>query len=96
MTSEQKKVVAFLEDLVHSRFTKEELDEKLSKFFDEKIEIENISQEKIDNEDSDELADFDWMFNSEKGETYGYFDIYMLPTREEGKWYVTEVGYEFD
>jgi hypothetical protein len=40
------------------------------------------------------------MFDSTKDETYGYFDIYMLPMRRQGfdgaTFYVTEVGYEFD
>lgn len=97
MTDIERGVVEFLESLVHNRFTEKELNEKLSKYFDETIEIYNASQGRIDSgEDSDELADFNWMFNSEKEDTYGYFDIYMLPTREDGVWYVTEIGYEFD
>ena len=40
------------------------------------------------------------MFNSEKEETYGYFDIYILKMRNVGydgaEFMVTEIGYEFE
>jgi hypothetical protein len=77
------------------------LNANLSKHFNETIRVENVSQGRIDSgESDDELTDWNLMFDSEKDETYGYFDIYMLPMRRAGfdgaTFYVTEVGYEFD
>lgn len=96
MTKKQKKVANFLERLVGERVTMEELNKGLSEIFKENIQVENVSQMGIDNGDNDQLPDFDLMFNSTKKKTYGYYDIYMLPTREEGVMYITEVAYEFD
>jgi hypothetical protein len=100
MNKKQKQIVAELESLVGQRFSMERLNETLSKMFNEKIEVENVSQSRIDNGEDDELFDFDLMFNSETEETYGYFDIYMLPMRNPGfdgsTMYITEIGYEFD
>ena len=80
-----------------SRVTEKELNEKLSEYVNEKVEVHNSSQARIDSgEDDDELADYNFMFNIEGEELYGYFDIYMLPTREKDVWYITEIGYEFD
>ena len=95
-------IMIFLENLVHQRFSEETLNTKLSEFFDRKIEICNVSQERMDyGEDDDELADYNLMFNIESGydSDSGYYDIYMLPMRRPG-WndadmYVTEVSYEF-
>ena len=40
------------------------------------------------------------MFNSENEETYGYFDIYILPMRRKdldgSDMYITEISYEFE
>jgi len=97
----KEEVVKFLENLVWSRFTEKELNEKLSTFFQEKVELFNTSQEREDNNDSDELADWNLMFNIFREDEYELFgDIYVLPTREvvdetDVKLYVTEIGYEF-
>jgi hypothetical protein len=101
MTPRKKEVVKFLESLVGQRFNLDTLNANLSKHFNETIRVENVSQGRIDSgESDDELTDWNLMFNSENQETYGYFDIYMLPMRRQGfdgaTFYVTEVGYEFD
>jgi len=101
MTPRKQQVVNFLESLVGQRFNTESLEAYLSEHFNETIQVENVSQGRIDSgEEDDELADWNLMFNSENQETYGYFDIYMLPMRRAGfdgaTFYVTEVSYEFD
>jgi len=101
MTPRKKEAVKFLEGLVGQRFNMDTLQAKLSEHFNETIQVENVSQERIDSgEDDDELVDWNLMFDSVKEETYGYFDIYFLPMRRAGfdgaTFYVTEVGYEFD
>jgi ASC-1-like (ASCH) protein len=100
LTDKQKKIVSELESLVGQRFSEERLNETLSKMFNEQIKVENVSQSRIDNGEEDDLADFNLMFNSEQEETYGYFDIYMLPMRKAGfdgsTMYITEISYEFE
>ena len=101
MTPRKQEVVKFLDSLVGQRFNTDTLEAKLSEHFNEKIEIYNATQGRIDSgEEDDELSDWNLMFDSDKDETYGYFDIYMLPMRRPGfdgaTFYVTEVGYEFD
>jgi hypothetical protein len=101
MTSRQKQVVEFLEGLVYGRESIESLNKKISEHFGEKIEVENVSQGRIDNGDEDdELTDWNLMFNSESEETFGYFDIYFLPMRRVGfdgsTMYITEISWEFE
>jgi hypothetical protein len=96
----QQETINFLESLVHSRFSLESLNKKLSDFFGEKVEVYNASQGRIDNgEDDDELADWNLMFGFESDELFVDGDIYFLPMRREGfdgaTMYITEVGYEF-
>ena len=95
MTAVQREVVKFLEDLVYERFNLETLNQKLSKYFGE-----NINAEFVDEENEAGLGDWNIMFNSEKEETYGYFDIYILKMRNVGydgaEFMVTEIGYEFE
>jgi len=93
-------IIEFLESLVHNRFSIESLNNKLSTFFGETIEVYNASQGRIDSgEDDDELSDWNLMFNFEEGADPVDVDIYFLPMRREGfdgaTIYVTEVGYEF-
>lgn len=103
-TPRQLEVIDFLEQLVHNRFSMETLNKKLSDFFGEPIELENNTQARLDSGDftcDDDLpADYNLMFNLEREDQYGYFDIYMLPMRREGfdgsTMYITEVAYEFD
>lgn len=96
MTKRQKKVVNFLEKLVGGRFNLETLNAELSEHFGEDIKADFVNE----NDESNELSDWNIMFDSEKEETYGYFDIYVLKLRRQGydgsEFYVTEVGYEFD
>ena len=96
----QQETINFLESLVHSRFSLESLNKKLSDFFGEKVEVYNASQGRIDNgEDDDELADWNLMFAIEHEELFVDADIYFLPMRREGfdgtTMYITEVGHEF-
>jgi len=94
-------VVKFLEDLVWNRFSLPQLNEKVSDFFQEKLELCNVSQENLQSGNDDELADWNLMFNvvrEDASELFG--DIYVLPTRElddedNVRYYITEVGYEF-
>lgn len=96
MTPRHKQVVKFLEGLVGQRFNLDTLNEKLSKHFGEKIKCEFVNE----NDDTNELVDWNIMFNCESSDTYGYFDIYVLKMRRPGfdgsDFYVTEVGYEFE
>ena len=91
-TPRQLEVIDFLEQLIHNRFSMESLNKKLSDFFGEPIEVKEAN--------SEDLADFNLMFNLEREDQYGYFDIYMLPMRREGfdgsTMYITEIAYEFD
>lgn len=103
-TPRQLEVIAFLEQLVHRRFSEERLNKVLSMFFGEEIEVENNTQDRIDALDfdceEDLPSDFNLMFATRKEEQYGDFDIYMLPMRREGfdgsTMYITEVSYEFE
>lgn len=91
-TPRQLEVIDFLEQLVHNRFSIESLNKKLSDFFGEPIEVEEAN--------SEDLADYNLMFNLEREDQYGYFDIYMLPMRRTGfdgsTMYITEIAYEFE
>lgn len=91
-TPRQQEVIDFLEQLVHNRFSLESLNKKLSDFFEEPIEVVFAEEDVI-------LSDYNLMFNLEREDQYGYFDIYMLPMLREGfdgsTMYITEVGYEF-
>ena len=93
---EKHEIIFFLESLVGKRFNLETLNEKLSEAFDEDIECSIVNEDDEDNE----LTDWNIMFNSTKDETYGYFDIYVLKMRRPGfdgsRFYVTEIGYEFE
>lgn len=102
LSEQHQSVVDFLEKLVHQRFSIETLNKKLSEFFEEKIEVYNASQGRIDSGDEDdELSDWNLMFNIKgfSNPKTGDYDIYMLPMRIEGfdgaTMYITEIGYEF-
>lgn len=96
-TQRQLEVIDFLDKLVHNRFSMESLNKKLSDFFGEPIEVVEAN---LDDDDYNDLSDYNLMFNLEREDQYGYFDIYMLPMRREGfdgsTMYITEVAYEFD
>ena len=95
LTQKQKEIADFLESLVNQRFNMKTLTENLSKAFDEKIEAEIVNED----DETNTITDWNIMFNSEKEDTFGYFDIYMLKMRNDNldgsNFYVTEVGYEF-
>lgn len=95
-------IINFLEDLVHSRFTEEELNKRLSAYFGTDIKVYNSSQSRLDSgEEDDELGDWNLMFtsfvNGVEDESCNPVDgdIYILPMRRDGMMYITEVGYEF-
>lgn len=93
-TEKQQEIINFLEGLVHKRFSITDLNKLLSNTFDEKINLTNLTKELKSIGEVDISADINFIFESERGTTYGWFDIYMLPTRED-KMYITEVAYEF-
>ncbi len=94
-TKTQKEVIDELEDLVGKRFNLKTLNEVLAEIFNE-----DIKAEFVDNANERQLTDWNIMFNSEKEETYGYFDIYVLKHRVKGfdgtDFYITEIGFEFE
>lgn len=94
LTGEKARVVIELEKLVGKRFSEESLSKAVSNIFNEDITVDDCTN--FDNEP----IDYNYMFNSEKDETYGYFDIYVLKMINEGFdgsiLYVTEIGYEFE
>jgi len=97
---ERQEVISFLEGLVGQRFSMQSLNDKLEKVFIQKVELQNTSLLREQENDDDDLADYNLMFNIEDGsEQSGFFDIYMLPMRRKGfdgaDMYITEVGYEF-
>jgi hypothetical protein len=97
---ERQEIISFLEGLVGQRFNMQSLNDKLEKVFNQKVELQNTSLLREQENDDDDLADYNLMFNIEDGsEQSGFFDIYMLPMRRKGfdgaDMYVTEVGYEF-
>jgi hypothetical protein len=97
---ERQEVISFLEGLVGQRFSMQSLNDKLEKVFTQKVELQNTSLLREQENDDDDLADYNLMFNIEDGsEQSGFFDIYMLPMRRKGfdgaDMYITEVGYEF-
>ena len=97
---ERQEVISFLEGLVGQRFSMQSLNDKLEKVFNQKVELQNTSLLREQENDDDDLADYNLMFNIEDGsEQSGFFDIYMLPMRRKGfdgaDMYITEVGYEF-
>ncbi len=96
----RQEVISFLEGLVGQRFNMQSLNDKLEKVFKQKVELQNTSLLREQENDDDDLADYNLMFNIEDGsEQSGFFDIYMLPMRRKGfdgaDMYITEVGYEF-
>jgi len=96
----EKEIISFLEGLVGQRFSMQSLNDKLERVFNQKVELQNTSLLREQEQDDDDLADYNLMFNIEDGsEQSGYFDIYMLPMRRKGfdgaDMYITEVGYEF-
>ena len=92
MTDQQSQIVQKLEDLVNNRFTLLTLNDMLNEIFGEEIEIEDTTDSKDDND----FSDYNLLFESKNENTYGWFDIYYLKTREDDVIYITEVSYEFE
>jgi len=94
MTDIQKTIVAKLEELVGKRFSSKTLNQELSKIFNEEIKGEDCTN--FDNKP----CDYNFMFNSKKEDTFGYFDIYYLkminPGFDDADMYVTEISFEFE
>lgn len=84
-----------LNQIVHTRFNKETLEQTLSEIFNEPITIE------LGCEDVDYLTDWNYMFTSNNSEYGGDFDIYVLFHKENRKGFdgatfmVTEINCEF-
>ena len=95
-TKKQKEIIDFLKSLVGQRFNMETLTKELSKAFDEGIKAEIVN----DDDETNTLSDWNIMFNSEKEDTFGYFDIYILKMRnalfDGSDFYITETNYEFE
>jgi hypothetical protein len=86
----KKTIIYFIENLPHKRFTKEQLEELLSNFFNAEITLCDMTNEW----DNDYRVSFDVNDND-----FGYisFDIWYLKTRrKEERMYITEVAYDFD
>ena len=97
----KQETIAFLNQLVHKRFSIENLNKKLSTFFGASIVVYNASQGRIDNgEDDDELSNYNLMFSFETEDLFVDGDIYFLPMRRVGfdgaTMYITEIGYSFE
>ena len=92
MTDQQTQIVQKLEDLVNNRFTLLTLNNMLNEIFEEEITIEDTTDGKDDND----FSDYNLLFESKNENTYGWFDIYYLKTREDDVIYITEVSYEFE
>ena len=94
-------VIEFLENLVHTRESMQSLSDKIDKFFNQKVDLQNVSLLREQENDDDDLTDYNLMFNIEDGsDIAGYFDIYMLPMRRKGfdgaDMFITEISYEFE
>lgn len=92
MFEQQLQIVQKLEGLVNQRFTLLTLNELLNEIFEENITIEDTTDGKDDND----FSDYTLLFESKNEDTYGWFDIYYLKTREDDVIYITEVSYEFE
>lgn len=90
----KKTIIYFIENLPHKRFTKEQLEELLSNFFNAKITLSEATNEW----DGDYRVTFDI---NDKDFGYIFFDIWYLELRKSidypnGGMYITEVGYDFN
>lgn len=92
MFEQQLQIAQKLEGLVNHRFTLLTLNELLNEIFEENITIEDTTDGKDDND----FSDYNLLFESKNEDTYGWFDIFYLKTREDDVIYITEVSYEFE
>lgn len=89
MTNE---IITQMDNLIHNRFNKKTLEEKLSTIFNEDIKIELIC------EDVDYLSDWNYAFTSTNDDTKGDYDIYVLMHKNKAydgaEFMVTEWSYQ--
>ena len=80
--------------MVHRRFNIHTLNRAVSEILGENVSLE------LGRLDCENEPDWCYQWNSEKEDTYGYYDIYVLMQKGEdwngNTMYVTEVGYEFE
>lgn len=88
MTERKNNIIAFIENFVHKRKTKNQLEEFLSSYFNKPISLVETTNDL----DEDYQFSFD-IEDEELGEIS--FDIWYLKTRKEERMYITEVGYDF-
>lgn len=88
----EKEIINFLEDLVHKRFTFEELKTYIKNNYKDFI-VELLER---DLEYIDEFVDYSLIgsLQNKDKDILCDFDIYYAKTRSD-KMYITEVGYEF-
>lgn len=95
-TERQQECIAFLENLVYRRFSEEGLNKVLTMFFGEITNVQDVTADKS----YGDTSDYNLMFDLQREDQYGYFDIYMLPLRTEdldgNTIMITEIGYEFE
>lgn len=84
-----------LESLVHNRFTKEELNTKLSQLFGCKVEVAEYEREECVKQDLPEL-DNQLLFPIENKDINLYLDVDLFYLTDNGnKLYITETNFEF-
>jgi hypothetical protein len=88
MTERKNNIIAFMENCVQKRATKNQLEEFLSSYFNQPISLVE------DTNEFDEDYRFSFYIEDEVvGEVL--FDIWYLLSRKSDKLYITEVGYDF-
>lgn len=88
MMERKNNIIAFMENCVQKRKTKNQLEEFLSSYFNQEISLVE------DTNDFDEDYRFSFYIEDEVvGEVL--FDIWYLHSRKSEKLYITEVGYDF-
>ena len=92
MTAKQASIAKAMEALVGERFTLLTLNDMLNEMFGESLTIVDTTDSKDENDFSDNTL----LFESTNDDTYGFFDIYYLNTREDDVIYITEVSYDFN
>ena len=94
MTLRQKNISYFLEGLVGKTVTESSLNNILSIVFEQDIRVTNTNKNKELFGETKGLVCHNLAFSSIQLETYGYFDIFYLNTKDD-KMYMTEVEINF-
>lgn len=88
MMERKNNIIAFMENFVHKRATKNQLEEMLSSYFNKPISLVETTN------DLDEDYRFSFYVEDEElGEIS--FDIWYLIPRTSEFLYITEIGYDF-